>query len=346
MVAGVFYSPVSRERMSAPYVELRDQVSASDGISKESLYNIHQSQLSNQQTNEAHTHQLVMVLGGIDNILSHYLAPESNIDLFQIQISQINDILANSNNHVAAAETDNENETKTLEFNSSNTFLHKFLRPESVQKMIHIVSSQLSIAIISMMTIMLCALAAIAHFLRNHDIIESARLVYWIIMTLWGLPVLLTMNIKAFRLSIKQFIFWFKIGAGVQYSVSLFLEYDQLDWKSVKGCSRVYEILCMFLVILAFCTMDGFHVRRRTKIIFSIVIATVVTIGTIDELSRSSMNPGWIQITSNWSISLKSVRLDAMKVLSIFTWRQVLLLMLKSNKCVNIQKSPYLKWVH
>ena len=51
--------------------------------------------------NEAHIYQLVMILGGIDDILSHYLSPENNINLSQMQISQIKQIICSSNNNVS-----------------------------------------------------------------------------------------------------------------------------------------------------------------------------------------------------------------------------------------------------
>ena len=323
--------------MSTEYVQLLDfdTQKGKTEISKASLYNIHQIQLSNDQTNEPQIHQLVKILGGIDDILSHYLSPENNINLSQMQINQINQIISNPSNKSAEIGCGNN---VILEFQSTNTFLHKLFNVQLATKIINYISNKFLVAVMSIISIILFVSIPFVENWNLWNTFHTIGSIWALILLLWLTPGLLSINIAALKLSMKQFIFWFKIGAATQYTAASIALY-QINW------GRLYGDLWLFILIVAYCAMDGFYLKRRSKVIWSLIFALVWSIYTIHEILRRTSHPVFIQVTNDWSISMELVREDAMKVLSIFMWKQAAFLILKPNKCVNIQLSPYLKWM-
>ena len=66
--------------------------SVGDKINISNLFDIHQQQLLNNINNEQNTMELLKVLGGIDNVLTHYLSCNNNNLLNQSQLQQINSL--------------------------------------------------------------------------------------------------------------------------------------------------------------------------------------------------------------------------------------------------------------
>ena len=101
--------------MSAQYVLLDEK---SNEITKQSLYDIHQHQLSRNQTNQHKTRDIVFALGGIDEILSHYLSLHNNLS--QQQLHEIDDILTTNSNSVSDSQA-----FSYYKFEKSNNIIHK-----------------------------------------------------------------------------------------------------------------------------------------------------------------------------------------------------------------------------
>eukprot|EP01084_Bolivina_argentea_P226400 382449_1 len=66
-------------------------------ISKELLRNLHRRRLINGQTNSVHQEAIIDVLGGIDNILQHFLT--SNAILDEQQLDFLHHIIANTSHN-------------------------------------------------------------------------------------------------------------------------------------------------------------------------------------------------------------------------------------------------------
>ena len=55
------------------------------------------------------------------------------------------------------------------------------------------------------------------------------RLIWIILITMYSVLIILCINVKAFKLSLKQFIFWFKIYASFKYTITGFTLSEDFD---------------------------------------------------------------------------------------------------------------------
>ena len=251
------------------YVELDALRATSDSIPKSKLYNKHQSQLSQGTTNEQNMKQLLEVFGGIDDILSHYLSPESNIDLSQTQLNQINAIISNGlsmNNGVTDMEIPI---LSILSFSETNTLSYKILNPTNATKLANFIYHKIPTSLVTISTFIVFIWFMIINCNDNYstdnkywDQFIAYRLPWSILILIYLSFALLTINIKAFILSIKQFIFWFKIFSCIKYAIFGMLLDIYFNFGTTIFISRQMSmqqlqhfIILMFLSVLYLCVV-------------------------------------------------------------------------------------------
>ena len=103
----------------------------------------------------------------------------------------------------------------------------------------------------------------------------------------------------------------------------------------------------VFLVVIIFSCVDRYNVHIKIKLVLGVVVASIFCMLSIYYTFNI---PGYdefvIYITPSIQFSLLSSIGSGHRVLSIFFWRQTILLILKKGKkCTNIKHAPYLKWV-
>eukprot|EP01084_Bolivina_argentea_P118672 210509_1 len=77
---------------------MSQELTNTNKITKQQLYQLHTEQLSNGQSNDDNTLELINILGGIDNILKHYLSNKDDSNINREQINEIHKIITSKTN--------------------------------------------------------------------------------------------------------------------------------------------------------------------------------------------------------------------------------------------------------
>ena len=201
--------------MDTDYVQLTHLNSGF--VSRSDLFKIHQNLLSEGRSNELNTDQLVLALGGIDKILSKYLSIENNIDLSQKELNKIESIITNES---TVSKDDNNN--AILIFDSGNTFI-RYLFPSAIaNKITKFVYHKITLYLLIIISLFL-SICSLFVYNSHSKLMKPTWLVigtiYSSFMSIYLILLISTMNAKAFKLSCKKFIFWFKIVAAVKWTI-------------------------------------------------------------------------------------------------------------------------------
>ena len=103
-------------------------------VSKESLFDIHQRQLSTEQSNAAEMQHLVESLAGIDTILSVFLSPKYNIDLSRTQLNSIHTLIKGTDTDIGATD---DHSSKSYTFKKSNTIIEQLSNGSTAAKLLN-----------------------------------------------------------------------------------------------------------------------------------------------------------------------------------------------------------------
>ena len=341
-------------RMDSNYLEMKDLEEDTVLVSKSSLYKLHQDQLYNNQTNEMNINQLVSALGGIDNILSHYLSPKNDIQLSQTQLDSINNVI-NKQRQVTSLSC-----THIFSFNKTNTFLFRVFSSQvahTLTKFIqHTTIGIVMMIITSILMLWMGIVAVFDIFLQTNPQWTSSFICLMICILLAMMYIfayLLTANIKAIKLTMKSFLFWAKLLAALKFVVvwlSLYWWFG--DFMIPQGVTRsmfiaVQSCCCvvLILIIIGSCMIDAIYMKRKMKIFWNILLCLVWTAWTLEQVFYPPVQDTSIIIIRNdISISMLSMKVDSMKFLAIFFWQQAVYLILYPHKCVNIRISPHYRW--
>ena len=312
--------------------------------SKSRIYQLHQTQLMNGN-NERNMRKLVEILGGIDQILSDYLKPDSNMILSNDQLQAIENIIESKPSETNVAD---DKQSIVYTFNKSNTFLHSIFGLQRGNKILNLIFNKLLWIIMALANVMAYIFSVMLEF-------DSFPILICIMLMLIGnvivlIFILLSVNRNLFNRSIKHFVFWFKTLTVIQTLtittiIELVYEKEEL-WSTGYGivltfCMRLFGILC----VIIFSSIDGYAASRGFKFIFGLGMSLLYTKIAVYATFNAKLVPAEIQISSALNISLRSIQASGYRVLSIFLWRQTILTMIKKDKCVNIRHSPSIKWI-
>ena len=150
--------------------------------------------------------------------------------------------------------------------------------------------------------------------------------------------------------SIKHFVFWLKTITAIELCIFDFiLRYVMIkDRQStyVNIFGDIFFYVVIVLIVINFSGIDGHHAINRFKIVLGMVISMYFTIVTIqvslfydEDIMQSMVIIGGLQF------SIASLYAGALRILTIFLWKQTILMMVKRDRCVNIRHSPRIKWV-
>ena len=175
--------------------------------------------------------------------------------------------------------------------------------------------------------------------------------------------IILSVNIKCFKLIIKSFEFWFKMFYFVQYCVAQWIYYyiliDSHEWDfytiDSKSNVQTYNLEIFTFTLstirtllggLIFISLDALQIKLWIKTFFGIAAAGLLTFNAIRYTFFADLygvDNSIIHVKAlNLSISLTSIMGNALQILSIFVWKQVILSILRKNRCILVKYSPYI----
>ena len=137
--------------MDTDYIELHDSAFNHNSTSKSALCIAHQRQLSDGHTNERYTVKIRSILGGVENIISHYQSTDNNMDLSQTQLDQIKCIRTQKSIDFI----ESYNLRPTLTFHRKETLIYQCFSASMSIQITNIISHPICMAALSIMAITL-----------------------------------------------------------------------------------------------------------------------------------------------------------------------------------------------
>ena len=155
--------------------------------------------------------------------------------------------------------------------------------------------------------------------------------------------VLLTINISAIRLSMRSFMFWFKMYLVIKGTVCWCLLIFEFDHKPE---STQLSLVNMFMLVFIMSVVDGILESKKVNICLSTIIFIYFSIIAYVHMRKRPMQDNtMLSIFGIYTTSIYDQMLDSEYTLCIFMFKQTVAQMLRNNKCVNIVQRPYIKWV-
>ena len=342
--------------MSVDYVELKDLDDSEPmpEIKQSSLFHIHETQLSQDRYNDINTNQLVTTLGGIDAILSHYLSSQCTIQLSQLQLQNIQTIITSERNNDSNIIAE---KAPLYTFKKSKTLIQQIANDSITDTLHNFVYSKTAACILATIGCILVPYWIYVSLIANPNDdnfnyirlgLDIGRLLFEIIMLFWAIMIILTVNMDVFILSIKQFLFWFKLFQCIGFCITqwIIIGYFKIwTYTTLGTVAQIFFAIALFCFVMIICALDAFHAPRKLKIFLSLMFALLWTVATLETM----MNPGREDLTKitvfkYWTFSVYSMYFYSQKILSVFFWKQTIFLIMYPNKCVNIRTTPYYKW--
>lgn len=315
-----------------------------------SLTKLHSELLENGATCNDYKDELIDILGGIDNILSHYISnQQDNFSLTQQQITQIGKILSeNVEDPQPMLRTD-------LFLKKHDDWIHYFFQSETAAKITKTIWNKWVIGII-LVFIVLVFIGSFANtftpstFDQPRKIIE---IILIIIITIYAILLILAVNRFVFKKITRSFEFGFKTFYAIRLAVSYHLYTWQIQGDQETNFLNVIHLLfvtiAIVLPVIVVSLFDGYNIKISNKMVFGISFslfytlqAFIWTFNFVDPGNEAS-----IDITSNGFVKYPVIAMmgSSTRIIAIFFWKQTLWSIRRRDRCINIRVSPYLHWI-
>eukprot|EP01084_Bolivina_argentea_P118786 210692_1 len=300
----------------------------------------HQCLMDNGKSIDNRMVDLINVFGGIDDVLQHYLSSQSNVNLSQIQLQQINDILLSP----ITTKYDAKNSMYTLHASMNNTIIHSVLNNNRARQIINFLFGRICTGFITL-TIVFMTIFGVWHVVSS-----AVNIICWlftVILGVYALLILLSLNRNITKQIITTFEFWFKLYSCIKYYVCYMIVV--VYWKIPVVGIILYHIVALvwLLLIIDYSLVDALNIQFYFKATFMVVGSIGMTVYAFIWTFRIIPDMPPISITifnHEIDFDIVSIGASALRVLSIFMWKQTIASMWKKTKSTSIKQSPNIIW--
>ena len=300
------------------------------------------------RNHDQNTQEIIAILGGIEQVLTNHLT-SSDIKVTTDQLVKLQHTL-NSNNLIPSdPKSKIEHDGQLIyTFNRNDTYHHYFFGNKIGSYIVKRTFNKPSLALIA---ILITIWTSWHNIFGVTDTYYIYKLIAFIIIFLYALFVSLSVNKTVFTRSIQHFVFWFKTIISIAQAIFNFiLRYVMLKDRQTT-CINIFGDVFLQLAFISFIinysAIDGHQASKAAKFVFGMILSLLLTYYSVffslfvdqDELEKSMVIIGSIQI------SIIAFHASALRALSIFLWRQTMLIIIQGDKCVNLQYSPKIVWM-
>ena len=281
--------------------------------------------------------KLIETLGGSNAILQHYLSSECQHQLTTQQLQQINDLLTSKSNDDAILPC------PILTVSAENTFLHGMLAPNIANKITNVLYNRILIGIVLSEGVIWFGL----NLLNDFKAINVTSSVLWIIYSvIFDIQVfvcisllLLTMNKTILKMILKTFEYWFKMINGVRHIISAAFIFN--------GIVDNLSYIRLFLILLAFCSLDALRLPLKVKAIALIVMSLAWTIIAF-RLTFLENEPRFVPLNpwsdSELKVDVTTWAASSLRIITIFAWKQTAFAIFRPKESTLIKTSVKIVW--
>ena len=319
--------------------------SYSDNIDALKANILHQHQKSS--SNHDHDSQeIIRILGGMNKILTDYLT-SNDIGLNREQLIKLQNVLNTNNVIIPDPNSKTENDGPLIyTFNINDTYHHYLFGDKIASKIIHFAYHKCGVIFIAI-------LIAIWNFwfyvfgpspgwYKYKLIVFGAAFIQ---ATLSALCVNKTVFIK----SIQHFVFWFKTIVSIEQAICYFIwRYIMIKDREatyINVFGDIFGHLTLISCVIFFSCIDGHRSPKKVTIAFGLILSTFLTVQSVFYSFFFDQEMQSMVIIGSIKFSVISIYASTLRALSIFLWKQTILMILKGDKCVNIRHSPKIRWI-
>lgn len=321
------------------------------------LKDIHSEALSNNRNNDSIALELIEILGGIDNVLSHYFSTADSLN--DDQIERLLTTLNNHNTSEIGPKLGNEEKQEYVYNISIEHSVLQWLCPKL--NIVRILSFMFNPYVIITLTIS-GLFWGVLYFTSLRTLTWSLILqsVFLVFITCYFIVVALTANVKITKLIFKTFEFWLKVyyvlsgtilaviyryHAGDDYHVSFTYARDY-SYQSV-GYAALRIVLVVIVITVSL--LDAIPpISKRVNAAALITCAIFISIGAL-YWSSLKVDNDVINIKmfgGNFNFAMVERVASSYRILALFLWKSVFFYLYKRKYAVFV-KSPYktrVKW--
>ena len=330
-------------------------------VSADTVQQKHLDLLNNGFVTENKSTDLITVLGGMDNILKHYLSNADELGLDTIKLQQIDNIL-DSIKTPKVAQLQTSLETPILALSRKNTFIHKWFKESTADKINNIITGKIGLWFLGILSLVALTNSGLSQayiwfgsgatrleMLEITDILATFLIILGII---YYILILLCMNKTATKMIITSFEFWFKLSYYVRYVI-----FDQIFYYRFIGKSifNIFDVTSNHIAFLLFMLIYSFIDALCLPIkIRNIVLIIGALVWTLPAISSTYMDlhlhndQRYLKLwNGKFTIDLVYWIATSWRIVSIFVWRQTVLSFMYRNKNIAtlIANSIVIKWV-
>jgi len=313
----------------------------------------------------------VSTLGGIDQILAHYLKATATNELpgemllSSDQLQDIDRIVSQQDeiNKMATLSLDltmrGQHRDLTIHFETSNTYLNRLFGRELATQIINRFLFQRYWLYLMLVISNFGFLAIIHSITKSHDhLIIYPTFGIWTLLCPWLLLLFLSTNTKSMAMISRTFDFWIKLINVAIYAIVkviyIHMLSEDLEESRKTNAWLVYDsfyAVFQILVVLTWSSLDALQFRQNIMLFFGVILSASFTLNavyiTVWTSSHDEDDDDSMVYFGDYSFSLLSIMDHALRVVAIFLWKQTITSIVnrKHNRCIIIKYSPWIEWI-
>lgn len=317
---------------------------ADETVDSASLRRLHQNLLRDGHHTESRKEELVAILGGMDKVLQFHI---DQGQLSTDQMEQIHTVLTSVDSQppsLSAAPT-----ASTVTFNEKNTFLLHLLDAHRADLLLQILYHRVT----TLCAFVLMTVHAICVALQYIGNAEQSFGTSWYtpmaltancLLVLYFPLILLSVNRRAMKLSMKTFEFWFKFVYALRLLVSntIYIAHDGLHDTGVGFAGTFSRFVLIVLVTVLYSSMDGLHVSSRIKTALGVAFVSYISVFAF--YYTTDADPYLMRVVG-FEVDLVDLIASSNRVLSLFILKQALLYSWKADQATVISTQVNIQWI-
>eukprot|EP01084_Bolivina_argentea_P126900 224561_1 len=310
----------------------------------------HQTLLDNNCDTTSKTNELLHIMGGIDAVLSDYLNNKNGRQLIKSELYQINELLLSIHSNKTSNnvnKSDHYENAEILNIQKNNTFLQDIFTAESATKIMNVLFSKVTVAILAACTV----IQLIIQFLHRIKIIAIAadiiNFLYAYVIIVYIAFTLLSLNKTISKLITYTFDFWFKLFYCVQYGTFAIWYAIQREYDAERISDVVVGFVEILLFLILFSYIDGLQISLTYRNIVLVIWAVVLSIYAIADIfyfSAIDDDDRYLYVWNDYKVNFDLLQGNCLGILCIYIWKQAIYALCRNRKSTILKKSVVIEW--
>eukprot|EP01084_Bolivina_argentea_P024312 45311_1 len=310
------------------------------------------------------TSQIVEIFGGIENVLNICLGGNLTV-LNNNKLQTLNQIIQTQSQYKQYKHANKNIQTQKIvnnihikkedatefeyTFDENNTLLHSICTQTKAHKIKKWVDNKIVLALV-IITILISITLGVVLLWDSvvSNVYEMTCLsLFWVP---WLILKHLLFNKRAFKLCIKTFDYWIKVGYGIIYGIAIvFHQTPPVNGFTLVHIRKCINIIFTVLVISYISSFDAVNTSKKKKLSISVSVALLCSfLAMYCQLFDPEEFDYKIRIQVSESthiISIQSIMASSMRIIALFIWKQAINTYCRKGKAVLLSTAVKIVWI-